>query len=117
MEYWQGQDIRTNATHSFMDDIMQALNTVQTINSNAEFWIGETGWPTAGGNFGAGVPSVANAQTFFTEGVCAIRQWGVNAFIFEAFDETWKPPTSGQDVETHWGIWDASRAAKFNFTC
>jgi|SRR5579859_4611109 len=100
-----------------MDDIMQALNQVQLINSAAEFWIGETGWPTDGGNFGAALPSIPNAQTFWYEGACAIREWGVNIFIFEAFDETWKPATSGKDVETHWGIWTDSRQAKFNLTC
>jgi hypothetical protein len=26
-----------------MDDIMQALNIVQSINPTAEFWVGETG--------------------------------------------------------------------------
>jgi exo-beta-1,3-glucanase (GH17 family) len=75
------------------------------------------GWPTAGGNFGSAVPSVPNALEFWYEGSCAIMEWGVNVFIFEAFDETWKPPTSGQDVETHWGVWTDSRVAKYNLTC
>jgi glucan 1,3-beta-glucosidase len=75
------------------------------------------GWPTAGGNFQAAVPSIPNARTFWYEGACALREWGVNVFIFEAFDETWKPATSGKDVETHWGVWDSTRAAKFNLTC
>lgn len=75
------------------------------------------GWPTAGGNFQAAVPGVSNALRFWYEGSCALLEWGVNVFIFEAFDETWKPPTSGEDVETHWGVWTDSRVAKFNLTC
>ena len=100
-----------------MDDIMQALAQVQSINAGAEFWVGETGWPTGGANFGSAVPSVPNARTFWYEGACALKEWGVNVFLFEAFDETWKPMTSGKDVETHWGIWDSTRAPKYNLTC
>ena len=111
---------------------MQALNQVQLINPGAEFWVGETGtihhlspkkdrsplgWPTAGGNFQAAVPGVANAHRFWFEGSCALLQWGVNVFIFEAFDETWKPPTSGEDVETHWGVWSDQKVPKFDLTC
>lgn len=45
-KYWQGQDISKNATHSFFDDIMQALNQVQAINAGCQFWVGETGITT-----------------------------------------------------------------------
>lgn len=51
--YWQGQTM-SNSSHSFFDDIMQVLQTVQTVkgSTDVDFWIGETGWPTAGGSYG-----------------------------------------------------------------
>lgn len=116
--YWQGQT-QQNSTFSFFDDIMQALQTVQTIkgSTDIDFWVGETGWPTSGSNYGSSVPSVDNAETFWKEGVCAMRGWGVNTFVFEAFDETWKPETSGSSVETHWGVFTDQRSLKYSLDC
>ncbi|GAV29064.1 hypothetical protein PMKS-002543 [Pichia membranifaciens] len=116
--YWQGQT-QQNSTFSFFDDIMQALQNVQTIKGSTDinFWVGETGWPTEGSNFGASVPSVENAQTFWKEGVCAMRGWGVNTFVFEAFDESWKPETSGSSVEPYWGVFDDTRSLKYSLNC
>ncbi|KAG0682781.1 glycoside hydrolase 3 protein [Pichia californica] len=116
--YWQGQT-QANSTFSFFDDIMQALQTVQSIkgSTDIEFWVGETGWPTDGSDYGASVPSIDNAATFWKEGICAMRGWGVNTFVFEAFDETWKPETSGSSVETHWGVFDDSRSLKYPLDC
>lgn len=44
--YWQGQELK-NATHSFIDDIMQAFGHIQDVAGSAsngpELWVGETG--------------------------------------------------------------------------
>lgn len=116
--YWQGQTM-DNASYSFFDDIMQALGTIQKIKGDdVEFWVGETGWATEGGNFEASVPSVENAERFWKEGICGIRGWGINTLVFEAFDETWKPPTSGVDgVEQHWGFLDDEGKPKYEYKC
>ena len=117
--YWQGQTMN-NASYSFFDDIMQALQTIQTTKGSTDisFWVGETGWPTEGTNFEAAYPSVENAQQFWKEGICAMRAWGVNVIAFEAFDEDWKPNTSGtSDVEKHWGVWTSSNALKYSLDC
>jgi len=122
--YWQGQTI-ANATASFFDDVMQAIGHIQAVSGSVsggpELWVGETGWPSAGSEYQAAVPGVSNAQTFWSQGVCGMLDWGVNVFYFEAFDEPWKPDSVGQDGsvadETHWGAWDATRTAKFKYTC
>ncbi|ESZ94184.1 hypothetical protein SBOR_5462 [Sclerotinia borealis F-4128] len=108
--YWQGQELK-NATHSFFDDIMQAFGHIQDVAGSAsdgpELWVGETGWPTAGSKYQSAVPGTASAKTFWQEGICGIMDWGVNVFSFEAFDEPWKPVSTGSDGsvadETHWG--------------
>lgn len=117
--YWQGQT-RDNASYSFVDDIMQALQTIQTAkgSTDLDFWVGETGWPTEGTHFESAVPNVENAQAFWKEAICAIRAWGVNVVVFEAFDEAWKPDTSGtNDVEKHWGVWDQNGQTKYSLSC
>ncbi|KAI3403177.1 BGL2 [Candida oxycetoniae] len=117
--YWQGQTNK-NASYSFFDDIMQALQTIQTIkgSTDIEFWVGETGWPTDGSNFESSEPGVENAKNFWQQGICALRAWGVNVAVFEAIDEAWKPDTSGiSDVEKHWGVWDSNGKLKYDISC
>lgn len=79
------------------------------------------GWPTNGTLYEAATPSVSNAQTYWSTGVCGILAWGVNVFAFEAFDEPWKPTSIGTDGqaedETHWGVFNADRSSKYTTTC
>ncbi|KAG7193254.1 glycoside hydrolase 3 protein [Scheffersomyces spartinae] len=117
--YWQGQT-QQNSSYSFFDDIMQALQVIQTTKGSTDipFWVGETGWPTEGTNFESAEPSVENAKTYWQKAICAMRGWGVNVAVFEAFDEAWKPDTSGiSDVEKHWGVFDANYKLKYSLTC
>lgn len=117
--YWQGQ-VMSNASYSFFDDIMQALQTIQSVkgSTDIDFWVGETGWPTDGTNFESAYPSVENAKQFWQEGICGIRAWGINVIAFEAFDEDWKPDTSGiSDVEKHWGVWTSGKTLKYDIGC
>ncbi|CCX05413.1 glucan 1,3-beta-glucosidase [Pyronema domesticum] len=116
--YWQGQEIN-NGTHSFVDDIMQALQHVQTIKkkTNVNFWVGETNWPTGGKDFEKAIPNVTNAARYWKEAICGILAWGVDTFVFEAFDEPWKPAEKNNDVERHWGIMDINGKPKFDLKC
>ncbi|KAK6200124.1 glycoside hydrolase [Scheffersomyces amazonensis] len=117
--YWQGQT-NQNASYSFFDDIMQALQVIQTTkgSTNIEFWVGETGWPTDGTAFEASQPSIQNAANYWQNAICAMRGWGVNVAVFEYADEIWKPNTSGtSDVEQHWGVWDSTGTLKYDLAC
>ncbi|CCE61637.1 hypothetical protein TPHA_0A05630 [Tetrapisispora phaffii CBS 4417] len=117
--YWQGQTMN-NASYSFFDDIMQALQTIQTTKGSTDitFWVGETGWPSEGTNYENAYPSVDNAKTFWQQGICAMRAWGVDVVVFEAFDEDWKPNTSGtSDVEKHWGVFTSDDTLKYSLDC
>jgi glucan 1,3-beta-glucosidase len=116
--YWQGQTSK-NASYSFFDDIMQALQTIQAAKgTDIDFWVGETGWPTEGTNFESADPTLENAKNYWQNAICAIRGWGVNVAVFEAFDEEWKPNTSGtSDVEKHWGVFDENNKPKFDLSC
>ena len=78
-----------NATNSFFDDIMQALQHVQDIKGviDVPFWVGETNWPTGGKDFKSAVPSTDNAAEYWRDAICKMLYYGVNTFVFEAFDE------------------------------
>lgn len=122
--YWQGQAL-SNASFSFFDDIMQALQVIQTTkgSTDIDFWVGETGWPTAGETYKDAQPGVDNAATFWQEGICAIRGWGINTLIFEAYDETWKPDATADDgtdvseTERNWGVLNPDGSPKYDITC
>ena len=49
-----GKNSQANASYSLFDDVMQALQTLQTAkgSTDIEFWVGETGWPTDGSSYG-----------------------------------------------------------------
>jgi glucan 1,3-beta-glucosidase len=123
--YWQGQDI-SNGTKTYLDDLMQAFQHIQTTaggrDKAPELWNGETGWPADGGSdFGAAKHGTKNSETFFKSGVCGALAWGINAFVFEAFDEPWKPDSIGDNGkaadERHWGVFDENRKPKFTVRC
>lgn len=120
--YWQGADI-DNAVNVFNDDISQAFASVESAAGDAkpELWVGETGWPTAGTTYQNAVPTLQNTERFYTDGICSKVEGGTNVFVFEAFDEPWKPESIGEDgsaaVETHWGVMTAEREEKYSLKC
>jgi glucan 1,3-beta-glucosidase len=117
--FWQGQPA-DNSTATFFDDTMQALNHMQSVQgslSDCEFWVGETNWPSAGDDYGAAVPSLQEAESYWKNAICAILAWGINVFVFEAFDEPYKPEEHGNVVERHWGVFDENRKPKWDLTC
>jgi len=123
--YWQGKAAGKDAIYTYFDDIQQALAHIQKLAGSLdkiEFWNGESGWPADGGSdFGAAKAGTSNAASYYSEAVCGLLDWGVNAFYFEAFDEPWKPVSKGDNGlvadETHWGAMNADRSAKFNLQC
>jgi len=123
--YWQGDDVGSGATETYFDDIQQALGHIQDLKGSLdgfEFWNGETGWPTDGGDdYDAAKAGTKNAETYFKQAVCGALDWGVNTFYFEAFDEPWKPHSKGDNGqvrdETHWGAMNADRSTKFSLKC
>lgn len=120
-----------NATHSFFDDIMQALQHIQTVKGSKdfEFWVGETNWPSDGAKFEVSVPSVENAAAYWKDAICGMLNWGVNVFVFELFDEPHKESAAvegkedqkgekEENVEKFWGVFEeGATKPKFDLTC
>lgn len=52
---------------------------------------------TAGGtDYEAAKAGTQNAEQYYKQGVCGMLAWGLDVFYFEAFDETWKPDSTGE---------------------
>ena len=43
--------------------------------------------------------------------------WGVNVFVFSAFDEEWKPAEKDNSVEKHWGVFKDDGKPKYDLRC
>ncbi|KAF7585692.1 glycoside hydrolase 3 protein [Aspergillus hancockii] len=123
--YWQGKSI-DEATKTYFDDIAYAKAHIEKVAGDKAGSIrvgnGETGWPTDGGSdYGPAKASTKSAERYWKESVCGMLAWGVDVFYFEAFDESWKPKSIGDNGEsmdeTHWGLFDANRKAKFDLSC
>ncbi|PNH41976.1 hypothetical protein VD0004_g5239 [Verticillium dahliae] len=121
--YWQKQAV-DNATATLFDSIAQAYLHVEErarVSKMPELWVGETGWPSEGSSYGNAKPGKVQAEQYYQEAVCGMIGWGYNVFVFEAFDEPWKPNAVGEDgveaPEGHWGVMTADRRAKFSLRC
>ncbi len=75
--------------------------------------LGEVGWPSEGRQRGGAEPSLKNQAMFLRQFIAEADARGVDYFALEAFDQVWK--TDEGAVGRYWGIYDASRQAKFPF--
>lgn len=123
--YWQGASA-DEAHKTYFDDMAGAMEHIQKIaGDNADkinIVTGETGWPTDGGSdYEDAKAGTKNAEKFWKTGICGMLDWGVDLFYFEAFDESWKPDTKGDNGEMkdeqHWGLFTADRKIKFDTSC
>ncbi len=92
--------------------IQDSYANVQAVASGKEVRIGETEWPSAGGEFGAGVLASPETQAAY---VIQTEAWArgksVGMFFFEAFDEPWLK-AADSNFGPHWGLFSADLALK-----
>ncbi|KAK5091080.1 glycoside hydrolase 3 protein [Lithohypha guttulata] len=122
--YWQYQDI-SNATKTYFEAMAQALAHIQEVSGSLDrihFMNGETGWPGDGGtDAGAALAGTDNAKIYWDSAVCALLDWNVDVFWFEAFDEPNKQDAIGDNsqraTEKFWGSFTSDRVPKFDMRC
>src|SRR5262249_59971269 len=73
--------------------------------------IAEFGWPSGGYNYQGADPGRLEQATVVRDFVSRARDYGIDYNIVEAFDQPWKTNEGG--VGMYWGMFDASRQAKF----
>jgi len=91
---------------------------IQAEHPNRLVVYGETGWATMTHTQGEqarlikGRPGEAEQAAFFD----AVTSWAererITVFFFEAFDENWKGGEHPDEVEKHWGLYQADRTPK-----
>ncbi|KIV99004.1 uncharacterized protein PV09_09283 [Verruconis gallopava] len=88
----------------------EAMQAVTAAAGGKPIWITETGWPATGPDWGEGVPSVANAKTYWDEVGCTL--FGkTNTWWYTLRD-------SNPADEAQFAITDnLSTTPKFNLTC
>nr|POF22138.1 putative glucan endo-1,3-beta-glucosidase eglc [Quercus suber] len=103
--YFQKVSIN-DAYNTFWDAVTATRNHVNSVKPGAWVWVTETGWPVSGSSLGAGVPSVANAQSYWKSvGCAAIKQ--VHLFWY-AYQDYGASPSFGIFGQHNKAIWDTS---------
>jgi exo-beta-1,3-glucanase (GH17 family) len=109
LPYWEDEPI---AVEHAMAHMLAVFERVQRAFPGKQIAVGEVGWPSVGRAREAAVPSRVNQARFVRGFVKLAAERGLDYNLIEAFDQPWKRVLEGT-VGGHWGLWTASREAKF----
>src|SRR6202163_292687 len=109
LPYWEGFDASRAVDHTieFYDKLRQT-------HPGKRIVIAEFGWPSAGYNFHSADPGRLDQAMVIRDFVNRAEAYGIDYNIVEAIDQPWKTMEGG--VGPYWGLFDASRQAKFSWT-
>jgi len=107
--YYQTGDANSieNAYNLFWDSVDAVRTTVENAGSGAWVWVTETGWPTVGATENEAVPSVANAQEYWSQVACSSFN-SAHTFWFSLQDYSANPS---------FGVVDANGNALYDLSC
>jgi exo-beta-1,3-glucanase (GH17 family) len=91
-------------------NLTNAYNMFVNMFPGKQVIVGETGWPSSGGDMGSAVPSVANEESYVSSIFMNSSQLG-STFLFEGFNEPWL--STQNSWGPHWGLWKSNRNPKF----
>jgi exo-beta-1,3-glucanase (GH17 family)/cellulose synthase/poly-beta-1,6-N-acetylglucosamine synthase-like glycosyltransferase len=110
LPYWEGIAVEKAVQYS-----IDRYRQVQARFPKKPVVIGEVGWPSNGRTREKAVASDANEALFLRRFLAWAEQEHVPYYIEEAFDQPWKAQSEG-GVGAYWGVYDAQRRPKFEFT-
>ncbi len=110
LPYWEGV-----AVDSAVDYVFQRYAELRDAYPDKPIVISEVGWPSNGRTLYDAVASPANQARFLRRFIAAAEREDVVYYLMEAFDQPWKRILEGE-AGSHWGVYDADREAKFEFT-
>lgn len=103
--YYQNTDPNSINNASFL--FFQAYDRVQAVSQGKKIWVTESGWPTTGPNFGAAVPSVANAETYWQQVACELEKENIDFWWYILNDDGASPS---------FGV-ESNGTPKYNLAC
>ncbi|MGE5779685.1 MAG: glycosyltransferase, partial [Hyphomicrobiales bacterium] len=109
LPYWDG----FNASQA-VDKTVEFYTKLRQVHPGKRVVIAEYGWPSAGYNMREADPGRIEQASVLRDFVSRAEAYGIDYNIIEAFDQPWKTNEGG--VGMYWGIFDASRHAKFAWT-
>jgi len=109
LPYWEGVSEK-----AAVDAATGAHDTLRRLYPGKRIVIAEFGWPSAGYNFKNANPGRVEQATVLRDFAARAEAYGIDYNIIEALDQPWK--TAEGSVGAYWGIFDASRQAKFSWT-
>ena len=109
LPYWDG----FSATQA-IDKTIEFYDKLRAAHPGKRIVIAEFGWPSAGYNMRHADPGRIEQASVLREFVSRAEAYGIDYNVIEAFDQPWKTNEGG--VGMYWGVFDASRHAKFAWT-
>jgi hypothetical protein len=109
LPYWEGFDASRAVDHT-----IEFYDKLRQMHPGKRIVIAEFGWPSAGYNFHDANPGRIEQAMVLRDFVTRAEAYGIDYNIVEAIDQPWKTMEGG--VGPYWGIFDASRQAKFSWT-
>jgi exo-beta-1,3-glucanase (GH17 family)/cellulose synthase/poly-beta-1,6-N-acetylglucosamine synthase-like glycosyltransferase len=110
LPYWEGVEAETS-----IDYIMDRLKDLATAFPGKPIVVAEVGWPSNGRTRRSAVASVSNQGMFLRRFLQRAEEAKLVYYLMEAFDQPWKRESEGA-VGAYWGVWDAERRPKFEFS-
>ena len=109
LPYWEGFSEQQAVDQAILiyDKLRQAYPGKRVV-------IAEFGWPSAGYNLKNAEPGRIDQAVVLRDFVSKAEAYGIDYNIVEAIDQPWKIFEGG--VGPYWGLYDASRHAKFSWT-
>src|SRR5271169_5873791 len=109
LPYWEGFDVS-----QAVDQTIEFYDKLRRAHPGKRIVIAEFGWPSAGYNFHDATPGRMEQAIVLRDFVSRAEAYGIDYNIVEAIDQPWKTFEGG--VGPYWGLFDASRQAKFSWT-
>src|SRR5262249_46021750 len=109
LPYWEGV-----SASDAVDQAMQLYDQLRQRYPGKRVVIAEFGWPSGGYNRQSAEPRPMEQATVLRNFVARAEAHGIEYNVIEAFDQPWK--TFEGSVGSYWGLFDASRQAKFSWT-
>ncbi len=105
---------KVNAQPEKFAKTKESFESACAIYPNKQICFTELGWATRTAHDDhTDYASVANQKRYLEEVADYLKSEEIVGFVFEAFDELWKDPSSPVASECNWGIYDINRKKKW----